>query len=145
MSLKVARKARGFSIVELLIWIAVVGVLATFMFPAVKRLFRMVSDMKARSAIQNWKTKIGAFYIDTGKYPKSLSDLAQRPVDPKLAANWRGPYTEDENEEAPDSLYYANPPEMLKDLYKNYELYSTEGLSENEDVTRDMIRNHDGA
>ncbi|MEO0611723.1 MAG: type II secretion system major pseudopilin GspG [Pseudomonadota bacterium] len=93
---KTPRKAeRGYSLLEILVVLAIIGVLATLVGP---RLFNQVDRSKitaAKAQARFLKTSLEAMYLDIGRYPndqEGLSLLVTPPTDPGLRAQWAGPY-----------------------------------------------------
>lgn len=124
-------KSEGFSLVELGVWIAIVGVLAVFLVPRMGQLYKKVASFQINRELGNLKQQIDLFRIDNQKYPNSLKDLAERP-EGRLGQNWQGPYMEKNDEFPPvdkngDEIIYNNPPALFKDKYENYEIYSVNG------------------
>nr|WP_197334463.1 prepilin-type N-terminal cleavage/methylation domain-containing protein [Ralstonia syzygii]CCA87189.1 general secretion pathway gspg related transmembrane protein (Type II secretory pathway) [Ralstonia syzygii R24] len=71
------RKPAGFTLVELLVVLAIVAVLLTI---AVPRYFSSVDRAKETVLVENLRTTrdaIGKFFGDTGRYPDSLDELVQ--------------------------------------------------------------------
>lgn len=83
----------GFTLLEMMVVIAVIGTLALLVGPSV---FRNVGDanaVAAQSQIENFTVALEAFRIDVGRYPsedEGLQALRTRPT--RDAARWRGPY-----------------------------------------------------
>jgi general secretion pathway protein G len=89
-----SRRDRGFTLVELLLVLAILAVLAGIIYPKLAN--RMVGARITATAtqIKAFSTALEIFEVDNGNYPKGpngLLDLVQRPHD---AANWHGPYLE---------------------------------------------------
>jgi general secretion pathway protein G len=86
-----AHGQRGFSLVELLVVIIILGLLAGLVGP---RLFGRVGQSKlatARAQIELFGAALDQYRLDVGAYPPAavgLSALVQSPN----AANWNGPY-----------------------------------------------------
>jgi prepilin-type N-terminal cleavage/methylation domain-containing protein len=139
--IKLARKAKGFSLIELMIYVMIVGMLMVVMLPKLKNLFRRVADVKENRILQNWNSKILEYYIDMNIYPDKLEDLNTRPTQLRDTSNWRR-YTEDDNDVPVDSkqreLIYNKPPKIFGNLYKNYELFAV-GEIDPDEATRDNI------
>jgi general secretion pathway protein G len=82
---------RGFSLIELLVVIIILGLLAGLVGP---RLFGRVGQSKqatARAQIELFGAALDQYRLDVGAYPPAgvgLSALIQNPN----AANWNGPY-----------------------------------------------------
>jgi len=89
-SFSMAVKSRGgFTLVELLLVLVILGILAAIVIPKFSGRTEQAREQQAVTQISTFKTALDAFEIDTGSYPKALGDLIAAPRD---AQNWRGPY-----------------------------------------------------
>lgn len=116
-----ARMRSGFSLIEIIIAIAIVGLmvgLGVGAFQYLGKAARTATD----SNLQSVKLSLQSFNSDTGAYPATLADLLMRPADPKLSKRWRGPYLEKEVEDGwkHPFMYQLNP----KGAAHPFELYS---------------------
>ncbi|MBA4387565.1 MAG: type II secretion system protein GspG [Verrucomicrobia bacterium] len=82
------RKNAGFTLIEMLLVITIIGILAAVVVTQFSGVTRDTSIAATRQAIANISTAIDAYEINMGKLPSSLSDLVSNPG----GANWRGPY-----------------------------------------------------
>lgn len=139
----IQRKSKGFSIAELLIYILVVGILVVVMGPRIGRLFSSLTDLRIKSSLNTWQAKIQEYALDTGVFPEKLSDLWERPQG-HAGKNWKsGGYLEKGDDVPPrDSrgkeIMYSHPPQIFKDRFNNYELYSI-GNQEEENADPDKF------
>lgn len=88
------RNDRGFTLIEILVVIAVVSILASLVSPMV---FRNVGDAKvstARAQIEIFALALDAFRLDNDRYPTTEEGLSalRRPPAGETDSSWRGPY-----------------------------------------------------
>lgn len=82
------RNRRGFTLMELMVVIAILGLLVTLVAPNVWNVFRQGNVRTAQSQIKNFEGAIGQYRsVNGGKVPESLEALAD--PDPK---NFNEPY-----------------------------------------------------
>src|SRR5512140_33621 len=85
---------QGFTLVEMLLVLVILGVLAAIVYPKVAGRGEQARVTSTQTQISAFKTALDAFEVDNGYYPRGrngLGDLVQKPRD---AVNWRGPYLE---------------------------------------------------
>lgn len=91
-------RARGFTLLEMLVVLAIIGLIAGLVGP---RLFRKVDQSRITAATIQIKQLRGAvenLRLDIGRYPTAQEGLAllnKPPADAALASRWRGPYLEE--------------------------------------------------
>ena len=88
-SRRLPRHRRGFTLVEMLLVITIIGILAALVVPKMMGRSEQARQSAARADIASIKTALDAYEVDNGSYPKALADLLQAP---RQARNWRGPY-----------------------------------------------------
>jgi len=80
----------GFTLVEMLLVVTIIGILAALVIPRIVGRSEQARLTAAQADINGGiKTALDAFEVDNGFYPKSLQDLLQQPSNAK---NWHGPY-----------------------------------------------------
>jgi general secretion pathway protein G len=85
-----SRLHRAFTLVEMLLVVTIIGILAALVIPKIAGQSEKARVTAAMADIKGGiKTAIDRYELDTGGYPKSLSDLLQRPGD---VSGWSGPY-----------------------------------------------------
>ena len=105
--MKKDRRTKAFTLVELLTVIAIIGILAALLFPAIKSALLKAEATKAQSAIVGLSTAFRSYYTDYGKWPISDGTANQTYiVDTTFVALLRG--VNDTAAPAPRSL--GEPP-----------------------------------
>jgi len=88
-------RTRGFTLIELIVVIVVLGLLAGLVAP---QIFGRVSEAKAvtaRTQMELLSAALDGYRLDNGGYPttgQGLLALVERPAMAPVPASWRGPY-----------------------------------------------------
>ncbi|WP_281301620.1 MULTISPECIES: type II secretion system major pseudopilin GspG [unclassified Iodidimonas] len=134
------KKQSGFTLMELLVVLAILGLLASF---AVPRVLKYLSGAKTDSAniqINNLSGALDLYRLETGRYPTTAEGLQALIKEPTGARGWNGPYID-----KPEGLidpwgrpyHYRFPSQMGMDV-DIYTLGADDapgGEGENADVT----------
>jgi general secretion pathway protein G len=83
---------KGFTLVELLLVLVILGILAAIVIPKFSGRTQQAKESAAVTQISTFKTALDAFEVDNGYYPKGKGGLQDLIVAPRDAQNWRGPY-----------------------------------------------------
>ena len=89
------RRRDGFTLIEILVVIAVISVLAALVAPNVFKHVGSAKDAAARSQIEMLGASLDAYRLDNGRYPTTAQGLAalwEQPGGEPQPTNWRGPY-----------------------------------------------------
>lgn len=79
----------GFTLVELLVVLAILGMIAAFAAPQIFKYLGSAKQDSAKIQIENLSTGLDLYKLETGHYPASLSALVEKPPG---EAKWNGPY-----------------------------------------------------
>ena len=84
-------RAGGFTLIEIMVVVVIIGLLAAMVVPAVVGQVEGARVTKAKQDIQGLETALAMFKLDNSKYPttdQGLTALVQQPTDPSIR-NWR--------------------------------------------------------
>ena len=82
---------KGFTLIELMIVVAIIGILAALVIPKIVGRSEQARATAAHADISSIKTALDAFEVDNGFYPKNIQALVSQPGNTR---NWHGPYLE---------------------------------------------------
>lgn len=89
---RLIRSSDGFSLVELLVVLAIMGLLVGIVAPRVLRYLDGAKVESAKAQIHNIDGALELYYLDTGRYPTDEQGLAALAVAPDDTLAWNGPY-----------------------------------------------------
>ena len=125
------KKSAAFSLMEIMIVVAIIGALAAMVGPRLMGSFGKAQVATTKATMSTLKQALQDYNQDIGRFPTEadggLNALVQRPKG-KAGAKWDGPYLEGE-EEVPEDAWgfefeYNRPPKKNKGKYKYYEIVS---------------------
>ncbi|HSF40540.1 MAG TPA: type II secretion system protein [Thermoanaerobaculia bacterium] len=96
------QREHGFTLLELIVVIAIIGILATIAMPAMRDMPRRANEAVLKTNLRTMRDVIDQHYGDKGKYPTSLQSLVDTgylrkvPIDPitKSSETWVPLYEE---------------------------------------------------
>ncbi|MDY6820250.1 MAG: type II secretion system major pseudopilin GspG [Deferribacterota bacterium] len=121
---------KGFTLIEILVVIVILGLLATFLVPRIISKPDEARVVKAKSDIKALETALKMYRLDTGRYPttdQGLQALIEKPEISPVPNNWNGPYLD--SEELPkdpwgNEYVYRSPGEYIENTrrQRDYEI-----------------------
>lgn len=87
---------RGFTMMELLIVLVIVGLLAALVGPTLYQQIKPAKQSIGRAQIENFGTALDSFFIDLGRHPTTQEGLNVLRVRPESGEKWKGPYLKKE-------------------------------------------------
>ncbi len=139
MSRSFGWRIAGFTLLELLVVLVILGLLAAIATPQVMKYLSRAKSQSAALQIHNLAASLDLYRLDVGRYPSQEEGLKSLVETPPNTPNWNGPY--------------VKRPEMLNDPWGHpynyripgehgdYDLYSdgadnaAGGQGENQDIT----------
>ena len=128
------RRQGGFTLLELIIVVAIIGILATIAMPKLLHTPDKAKEAVLRTDLRTFRDVIDQYYADKGKYPASLEALVEDgylrnlPIDPmtKSADTWVPQYEEPKLDEAPPESDGEAEPGIM-DVHSGWELVGSNG------------------
>lgn len=121
------RKKEGFTLLELMIVVIILGILATFLVPKIIHKPDEARVVKAKSDIKAIELSLKMYKLDNGNYPtteQGLKALIEKPEEPPVPNNWKQGGYLDANSVPPDPWGNAYIYRSPGDNGRDYEIIS---------------------
>jgi general secretion pathway protein G len=119
------RGNRGFSLIELMVVVIILGILAMYIGPKLMGRTEQAKEVQTRVQIEGLETALKLYKLDNGFYPtteQGLQALVERPDAENVSQNWR-------------KGGYLEKGKVPKDPWGNEFIYLSPGIQGDYDIT----------
>lgn len=86
------RQSRGFSLIELMIVLVILGLIAGIVGPQAMKYLGKGKNQSAKVQIENISAALDMYRLEVGSYPTTSDGLKALVAAPSSAKGWNGPY-----------------------------------------------------
>jgi len=88
----IKRRQRGFTLIEILVVVIILGLLVALVGPRLWGRVSMAKQKAAKAQIELFGTALDTFRLDVGRYPTAEEGLKALREKPSGTEGWQGPY-----------------------------------------------------
>ncbi|MGV6807679.1 MAG: type II secretion system major pseudopilin GspG [bacterium] len=88
------QKNRGFTLIEIMVVLIIIGLLAAIVVPSVMDRPDEARKIKAQQDIRALESALKLYRLDNYRYPRQSEGLDALVKKPSTAKNWKGPYVD---------------------------------------------------
>jgi general secretion pathway protein G len=136
-SKKILRSPAGFTLIELIVVVAIIGLLAGLVVPQFIKQEEKATAKAAKAQIELLGTALDTFRLDVGRYPTAQEGLQALNQKPGGLDRWEGPYLKKELPSDPwgKPYIYKSPGD-----HGSYDIvsYGADGMAGGQDNNRDI-------
>lgn len=130
-------KVSGFSLIELLIVMVIIGLLAAAVGPSLYKRIKPAKQTMTRDQIQSFMVALDNYFIDIGHYPSTQQGLAVLRDNSRDIKGWDGPYLQKEIPKDPWENPYTYRSPGRNGAYEIVS-YGEDGLAGGDDENQDI-------
>ena len=120
----VAKKSAGFSLLEILIAVAIIGLMVATMGPKLMQFLSKGRKGAATSQLAQIKDGLVQYNMAVGRFPTTREGLQALRENAKNNPKWDGPYLSKDPVDPWDQPYVYNSPPVTFKEYRRFEIYS---------------------
>lgn len=130
------QRRSGFTLVELLLVLVILGALAAIVVPKFSGRSEQAKQVSAQTQISSFETALNSFEVDNGFFPQAKDGLGALVAAPSNAQEWRGPYLKEVPLDPWGAEYvYENPGKMNTSGFDIYSLGPDGRAGTEDDIT----------
>lgn len=136
---KFARAQRGFTLLELLVVLVILGMLAALAGPRVMKYISSAKSDTAKLQIEELAAALDMYKLEVGRHPNSQEGLQALVEAPGGASNWNGPYLKKKS--VPKDPWGADYNYVAPGQHGAFDLYThgADGREGGEGEDRDVV------